>query len=310
MLPARDVAAYLPVMLASLRRNVTGLAGGLEIVVVDDASSDGTADLAERYADVLPLRVIRLSEAVGAAEARNVGLNATDGTYVTFLDGDDWLAPDYLSRLVDAIDRLGTDFVRVDHVQVRGRERVRHDAPEGRRDVVLDPRSGIGPAHRRTMVDYPYGWAGVYRRDLGAALRWDAGLHTATDRSWIFRLHREARNYAVTSLAGVFYRRQVANSLTQVNDERQLHFLDAYEIVLREAAGDAEVEAKGVRQFLAVLAHHLDDEERFAPPLRQQLRDRAAAMVRDLPAGTVTDGMRGDRRLRAVHPLLPDPVAQ
>ena len=37
------------------------------------------------------------------------------------MDGDDWLAPGYLADLVAAIDGLGCDFLRVDHVQVEGR---------------------------------------------------------------------------------------------------------------------------------------------------------------------------------------------
>ena len=151
---------------------------------------------------------------------------------MTFLDGDDWLAPGYLRQLVNAIDTLACDFVRVDHVQVKGRKRMVHRAPEARRGVVLDPRSGILPVSQSTMVDYPYAWAGIYRRALGPRLKFPAGLHTAEDRPWIWRLHREARSYAVVSLAGVFYRRQVANSLTQTGDRRQLHFLDAFALVL------------------------------------------------------------------------------
>lgn len=305
VLPVRDVAAYLPDMLTSLVRNAADLPGRLEIIVVDDASADATPELATAFSSSLPLQVIRHDEAVGAASARNVGLDAASGTYVTFLDGDDWLAPGYLRELVAAVDGLGVDFVRVDHVQVRDRERVTHLAPEARRGVVLDPRSGIGPANRRTMVDYPYAWAGVYRRDLGDALRFEPGLHTATDRPWIFRLHRETRSYAVVSLAGVFYRRQVANSLTQINDERQLHFLDAYAAVLRDAAGDDEIEAKAVRQFLAVLAHHLAADKRFSRELRHRMRERAAVTLARLPRQVLADTVRYDRRLAAVHPLLP-----
>src|SRR6185437_1872825 len=99
--------------------------------------------------------------------------------------------------------------------------------------------------------------AGVYRRELGEVLRFADGLHTAEDRPWIWRLHREAASYAVVSLAGVFYRRLVANSLTQIGDRRQLHFLDAFAQVLAQVTDEPALQLKAIRQFLAVLVHQI-----------------------------------------------------
>ena len=102
---------------------------------------------------------------------------------------------------------------------------------------MLDPRSGILPASSDTMVDYPYAWAGIYRRDLGPLLNFPGGLHTAEDRPWIWRLHREAASYAVVSLAGLFYRRQVPTRSPRPAT-RQLHFLDAFALVLAQVSDE------------------------------------------------------------------------
>ncbi|SHG62691.1 Glycosyltransferase involved in cell wall bisynthesis [Jatrophihabitans endophyticus] len=307
VLPVRNVAAYLPDMLTSLGLNTDV---DLQLVVVDDGSDDGTAQVIEEFADRLPqLQAIRHDTAVGLADARNAGLDRAVGRHVCFLDGDDWLAPGYLGRLVHAIDGLGCDFVRVDHVQVRDRDRVVHLAPEARRDVVLDPRSGILPASRRTMIDYPYAWAGIFRRELGELLRFPAGLHTAEDRPWIWRLHREARSYAVTSLAGVFYRRDVANSLTQIGDHRQLQFVDAYAMVLAQVSGDAALLGKAMRQFLGIVAHQVEQgEERFTAPLRRQLAERVTELLAGVDPDVVGRALPGDDRIQVLAPLLPAAV--
>jgi hypothetical protein len=174
--------------------------------------------------------------------------------------------------------------------------------------VVLDPRSGILPATRRTMVDYPYAWAGVYRRELGPLLRFPSGLHTAEDRPWIWRLHREAGSYAVVSLAGVFYRRLVANSLTQIGDARQLHFLDAFSLVLDQVAGEPVLQPKAVRQFLAVLAHQIQTGSRFTRPARRLLKDRARTILAGLPPEALLSGMPNDARIDVLRPVLPRAV--
>ncbi|MEW9550261.1 glycosyltransferase family 2 protein [Nonomuraea sp. NPDC050783] len=307
VVPIRDGERYIADALTSLGRNARP---DFEFIVVDDGSVDATPDIIDDFRAELPgLAVVRNATAVGLADARNTGLAKASGRYVTFMDGDDWLAPGYLARLVEAAEGLGCDFVRADHVQVEGRKRVVHRAPlAAPRNAVLDPRRAILPADVRTMVDYPYAWAGIYRRSLGDLLHFPGSLHTAEDRPWIWRLHREAASFAVVSLAGVFYRRQVAGSLTQVGDERQLHFFDAFELILDGL--EPEFLPKAVRNFCALLAHHLELGDRFTPPLRARFEERGARMVRSLPRELVGEAVarmsvEREARLRALVPDLP-----
>jgi len=158
------------------------------------------------------------------------------------------------------------------------------------------------------MVDYPYAWAGIYRRSLGPLLRFPSGLHTAEDRPWIWRLHREAGSYAVTSLAGVFYRRQVTNSLTQIGDARQLHFLDAFAQVIDGVRDEPAFQAKAMRQFLAVLAHQLQTGERFSRANRTLMRNRARDMLSTLPPDALAAALPHDDRVDLLRPLLPPAV--
>ncbi|MEV4898651.1 glycosyltransferase family 2 protein, partial [Nonomuraea sp. NPDC055795] len=174
IVPVRDGEAYIGDCVASLARNARP---DFEFIVVDDGSVDATGQIVEDAA-VPGLSVLRHLTPVGLADARNAGLAAATGRYVSFLDGDDWLAPGYLAEMVAAIEGLGCDFVRADHVQVTGRNRVVHRAPWARRGVVVDPKEAILPAEVKTMVDYPYAWAGVYRRSLRDLLQFPGSLHT------------------------------------------------------------------------------------------------------------------------------------
>lgn len=306
VVPIRDGERFIADALTSLCRNARH---DFEFIVVDDGSVDATGDIIDDFrADLPGLTVLRNAQPVGLADARNTGLSAASGRYVTFMDGDDWLAPGYLTRLVEAIDGLGCDFVRVDHVQVEGRKRVVHRAPLARRGTVLDPRDAILPANVRTMVDYPYAWAGIYRRSLRDLLHFPGSLHTAEDRPWIWRLHREAATFAAVSLAGVFYRRMVSGSLTQVGDERQLHFFDAFELVFKDL--EPEFMPKAVRNFCALLAHHLEIADRFTPALRSRFEERGAQVVRALPPEVVSEAVarmsvERETTLRALVPDLP-----
>ncbi|MFI7056334.1 glycosyltransferase family 2 protein [Streptosporangium canum] len=297
VVPVRDVELYISDALTSLIRNAHR---DFEFIVVDDGSTDATGQIIEDFREDLPgLVVLRNERPVGLADARNLGVSLASGRYLTFMDGDDWLAPGYLTDLVGAIERLGCDFVRVDHVQAEGRRRVIHRAPPATREMVLKPRDHILPAEVRTMVDYPYAWAGIYRRDLGDLLTFPGHLHTAEDRPWIWRLHRQASSFGVVSLAGLFYRRMVPGSLTRIGDARQLHFFDAFDLVFADL--EEEFAPKAARTFCALLAHHLELADRFSPELRARFEQRGAEALRRLPedllAGTRLDPER-DQILR------------
>ncbi|MEU3252724.1 glycosyltransferase family 2 protein [Streptomyces sp. NPDC006997] len=295
IVPFYNVQQYAPDTLRSLRANARK---DFEFILVDDHSRDETPAILERAAEDLAryaeVRHVRHEVNGGLATARNTGLDLARGEYLTFLDGDDWLAPGYLEQLVAAIEALGCDFVRTDHVQATARARSVHRAPVGRRDEVLDPRAAILPVDRTTSVDYAYAWAGAYHRRLldRGVLHFTDGLRTAEDRPWIWKLHREADSFAVLGLLGVFYRRGVANSLTQIGDVRQLDFIRAFDQVVAETAADRDADRllpKAVRTYCAIIAHHLSEIEKFEAPVAKQLRVRAAAAIRRMPQDALGD---------------------
>ena len=297
IVPFYNVQQYAPDTLRSLRLNADR---DFEFILVDDHSKDETPAILERAAedlsDVAQVRYIRHERNGGLATARNTGLDAARGEYLTFLDGDDWLAPGYFAELVSAMDDLGCDFVRTDHVQATARARAVNRVPIGRRWEVFGPREAILPAHRSTSVDYAYAWAGAYHRRLvdKGLLHFTDGLRTAEDRPWIWKLHREAESFAVVSLLGVFYRRGVASSLTQIGDVRQLDFIRAFDQVIEETAADRDADRllpKAVRTYCAIIAHHLSNEDRFEPAVARQLRSMSAAAIKRMPQDALGDAL-------------------
>ncbi len=308
VIPCFNATAFLPALARTLVHNA---GDGIEFVLVNDASTDGTAEVIDRMStEIRGARSVHRGDNGGLAAARNTGIDAALGRYIAFLDADDWLHPGHVGRLVAAIEHHQTDFVRTDHVAVDGRKRRIVRSPEMRRSQPLKPRAAILPVDRSSGVDYPYSWAGIFdvERMGKDAIHFDDGLHTAEDRPWIWRIYRNATSHAVVSLTGNYYRRGVANSLTQIADARQLHFFEAFDLVISETSLDAEAEMlmpKAIRSYCAIMSHHLKLRERFDGPLQAELIGRTAKTLRALPQSTLNDvfhGM-GDKRAHELRAL-------
>lgn len=109
---AYDAMPYLVRCLESVEAQTIG-ADRMEIVAIDDGSTDGTGACLEEFAarTAIPMRVVRQPNSGGPSGPRNRGLDLARGRYVFFLDADDYFGEEALERMVAMGDRAGTDVV-------------------------------------------------------------------------------------------------------------------------------------------------------------------------------------------------------
>lgn len=110
MIPLPQVSVVIPVYNGeqTIKRALDSVFAqtfpGLEVIVVDDASTDGTAGVVAQYNDDR-LTIVRSTENLGAGAARNKGIAQARGRWVAFLDADDAWKPEKLARQVELLQR-------------------------------------------------------------------------------------------------------------------------------------------------------------------------------------------------------------
>ena len=108
IIPVYNVAKYLAEALDSV---LCQTYSNLEIIIVDDGSTDGSGEICERYKQMDERIYLVHQKNKGLSAARNVGLNTMTGYAVTFLDSDDVYYPEYIAEMVDAMLREKAELV-------------------------------------------------------------------------------------------------------------------------------------------------------------------------------------------------------
>ena len=185
IIPAYNYAQFLPQAIDSaLAQNVPDL----ELIVVDDGSTDNTREIAARYGD--RLRYIH-QENAGLPAARNTGIKAATRPYIAFLDADDFWRPDMLAVCLEAFAELPDDYALI----ACRHERI--DAEERPLLVTHRDRDFHGEVSvRDLLLKTRFATSGVVakRQVFASCGTFDLELTSSEDRDmWIRIAHRGGR---------------------------------------------------------------------------------------------------------------------
>jgi glycosyltransferase involved in cell wall biosynthesis len=107
IIPCYNLDKYLKKCLNSV---LTQTHENLEIIAIDDGSTDSTPEILSKYA-TLDKRIVNIRQSnIGAGEASNVGIELAKGDYITFVDNDDWIEPKMYEKLFTALSSNDADM--------------------------------------------------------------------------------------------------------------------------------------------------------------------------------------------------------
>ena len=173
----------------------------MEIILVDDGSTDGTWTLMERLArEDERIQILRQPNA-GVSEARNAGIARSRGAYIRFVDADDCLPPDSMRHLLDCAQVDECDLVLAAYTEVLGHRRYQRDL--GRCEDVVDNDEFLRRLERLSNSFY-YGvlWNKLFRGEIirTQGVRFVSGLAWGEDFAFVmsYLAHAERIRYTMT----------------------------------------------------------------------------------------------------------------
>lgn len=194
IVPAYNVEKYIASCVDSVLTQQTQYR--IELIVVNDNSTDGTAAALAPYGERDNVTLIDFARGGCAAKARNEGLRYAHGRYIMFLDADDKLCEHAVEQLLTAAEKRDADIVQ------GGWQYIFEDDSRGVGQQYLDMEYvGRHSADRFDLPGMP--WGKVYRRGLFAEIRFPAGYTAFEDTIIHFLVFRSAAK--VVSIAPIVY---------------------------------------------------------------------------------------------------------
>lgn len=218
IIPVYNKQRYLPGLLERLREQTFS---EYECLLIDDGSTDGSGAVCDEFAARdARFQVFHIPNG-GVSHARNVGLDKAHGEYVTFIDSDDSILPDYLENLVRCIETSGADLV------ISGFEKVTADGAVAR--TVVPCKRGTWTfqdllpefvAEQKESGIFGYCFAKIFSRKLVSNIRFDESLKLAEDLDFYLNLYEIIETIFLDDHTGYLYLQEAENSTGNTASEK------------------------------------------------------------------------------------------
>ena len=191
-----------------------------ECILIDDGSTDGSGQVCDEFAELDKRFIVFHIPNGGVSHARNIGLDNAHGEYITFIDADDKVHPDYLANIYSCAAASGVDLVIGCIEKVWADSNIRQPAAMPYHGIVYQSELLLNFVEIQKMTGI-YGCCGakLFSRRLSDEIRFDETLHLAEDLDYYLKLFPRVKKLYFDDKPYYYYLQEAENSSSLVSSE-------------------------------------------------------------------------------------------
>lgn len=236
IIPVYNTAPYLERCINSV---VNQTYKNLEIICVDDGSTDGSELIVDEYAKRDSRIKVVHKQNGGESSARNVGIRMMTGQYVGFIDCDDWIEPEMYEKLVSAIIEKDVDMVASSWYKDYDETTIKIENQLSVSKEVFGREELLNYIYKRDYYrGFTYMWDKLYRRSLfydeeGQLILFDEDLVLGGDVLYLGRLALNTKKAYYLDAAFYHYYQRDASGCHTMDLKKRMDWLEAYKRLIR-----------------------------------------------------------------------------
>ena len=202
-----------------------------EVILIDDASADASQGICEDYRNKYPdiTRFIQNKKQSGPSECRNIGTQNASGEFLFYMDSDDWLAPDTLTRMYAFAKKRDCDIVQIGFYYAYSQYLLTKKISNkwDKEGIVMTRRQAMASLIENGFVNN-FIWGKLYKADIVKKYPLKVDVSMGEDAFFQHRVLGDAYRIGVINQP-LYYYRQVDNGLSNTFSLRHKGLLEAYE---------------------------------------------------------------------------------
>ena len=231
IVPVYNVEAYLERCVESILQQTYA---HFELILINDGSTDSSGQICDHLASQYGNIKAHHIENAGVSNARNMGIQLATGSWVTFIDSDDFVTQDYLATLASAVEGLNVGFVIAPLHHIKNG--VVTDLPphsgktelwsteETMKELLMTTRTSFFPV------------AKLFKRDLLADERFNTNYHLAEDALFLTELLLKTRCSSVFIDKPVYYYDHREGSATTSVNQYVFDTIEVYQQIIAQVS--------------------------------------------------------------------------
>ena len=231
IVPVYNVEAYLERCVESILQQTYA---HFELILINDGSTDSSGQICDQLASQYENIKVYHIENAGVSNARNMGIQLATGSWVTFIDSDDFVTQDYLATLVSAVEGLNVGFVIaplhhikngiVTDIPSHSGKTELWSTEETMKELLMTTRTSFFPV------------AKLFKRDLLADEKFNTNYHLAEDALFLTELLLKTRCSSVFIDKPVYYYDHREGSATTSVNQHVFDTIEVYKQIIAQVS--------------------------------------------------------------------------
>ena len=198
-----------------------------EIVVINDGSVDESESIIHGYQKKYSQITQYSIEHQGVSNARNIGVSRAGGDYITFVDGDDTVEPDFFERAIQELNEGGYDFVQGNYKRIDGDyisydQFVSEDMIITEKEIMLEKLFGL------EKVIHNHVWGKVFCAEIIKDTLFDRTIKIGEDLKFVFDVIEKSKKIKLLSCVGYNYIQRNTSSMKVADINRYIDDLNVF----------------------------------------------------------------------------------